>query len=397
MPVVRNFITGDSFSLLGSVGLWSLDAGNGSIESSTTRVKYSDIGSLAVTSDDGNAVTIAYSGSTVDPEDGGWVPCICARVWTPSSISASTAITVATVSDTNSSSSTSDIGVGSWSTLTAAGAHIADTSGQSIVSFKIEITGLGAGETAYITAPALTFPGMVTRNLIAADSWLRLPVYMQEADAVQSNPDLPLLRFLDALTTYIDDVAATQESIRYIPPDAEGGEKLSTLASPSVAPIEILPWLAMIVGASLRDPSTGFTSWGNLEAALDTWTDWETIPDVDLDGTEWSEIESFNTGVAGLIDYLRSQVTYAYYGLSAGTTESMERIVTHFLIDDGNPLQVAVIPHYGADPWAIQIQTLTDQTPGVTGDGQSSGELLEALAPTVPAGYELVHTSVASI
>lgn len=108
---------------------------------------------------------------------------------------------------------------------------------------------------------------------------------------------------------------------------------------------------------------------------------------------EWSEIEFYDVATAGLYEYWRWQLETNYNGYKAGTITSIEESAKYFL---SGAQECRVTDHYGGDRWAIHIETLTSETPGGV-VGTPSDIVLGAVALTVPAGFIVTHSCVASL
>jgi hypothetical protein len=166
---------------------------------------------------------------------------------------------------------------------------------------------------------------------------------------------------------------------------------------PSVASLPALRWLAQLLGVRFYDPSTGTTSWINLEVGLDQdgngpeWEEWESVPDTGDVGTDvsWEEIEAFAPGVSGFEELIRWQVETAYFGLRGGTKESVLETVKKVLT--GTKYAVTV----DDTAWVIHVQTKQSETPDNTVIGAASPTIEEIVANTIPAGFEFLHETVA--
>lgn len=110
--------------------------------------------------------------------------------------------------------------------------------------------------------------------------------------------------------------------------------------------------------------------------------------------TEWVELENYNPSIAGLDDYLRWQVKYAYTGMNAGTYSAIVNTVKRVLTGDKI---VTVIYAWEGDPWQVLIRTRTSESPdGVSADlppsnGTSSFTITQYLKKVKPAGYKIIH------
>lgn len=263
----------------------------------------------------------------------------------------------------------------------------------------------------FLIHPTLCAPNAAGRNVSAAETYVRLPEYIRDADIEETDPDAPLYRFVDVLFAVGNEVDRTWADFRYVPLQDTSSRlpKLSTLADPSLANFEVIVWLAQLMGVTLVDPRVGVTAWGTLMAAADaqtfggvpdgspTWAEWETAIDTDDLGSDmnWDEIEDFDIegGTIApnvLLDFLRWQVATATYGLRAGTTESFivsaRRGLKSIAVNDGQPVppQVVIERHADDDEWKIRVGV--DEQAII---GSSLASIQELLDPAVPAGFEV--------
>jgi hypothetical protein len=389
---INNVLTGGTHYLLASTGTWEVvGAGGHTITDSREEIKFVDHGSLKVTAGSTTPVTLTHERVPMaDQYD--WDSRGFFWVYSNSPLTATIGITVYN-STTESASASLAVRARRWTLVSVDGATPESFARAQIT---IGLSGLEAGETAYLTNPTILTPNAISRNVFAAESWMRLPQYLRDTDETQTDPDYPLLRFIDVLTADADGVFTEWRDIRYIPPDDEGGPTVSDL-EPSVASLPALRWLAQLLGVRFYDPSTGTTSWINLEVGLDQdgngpeWEEWESVPDTGDVGTDvsWEEIEAFAPGVSGFEELIRWQVETAYFGLRGGTKESVLETVKKVLT--GTKYAVTV----DDTAWVIHVQTKQSETPDNTVIGAASPTIEEIVANTIPAGFEFLHETVA--
>jgi hypothetical protein len=248
---------------------------------------------------------------------------------------------------------------------------------------------------------------MLTDNPLTPEIWRRLPDYYKDADRAQVDPTVPLLRFIDVAYGTAGQIEYIWDQIRYIAPDAGGDGTLksaSKLVNPLICCPQYLPWLAELLGVRLQYPATGFTAWDNLAYTfngsvpepLQDWDEWESEPDTEDAGSsvQWEEIEDFNPFPGQLTDYIRWQVDSAYFGLRGGTPLAIMESAQQVL--KGNKV-VRITKHVQGDPWAMVLETLDSETPDTTVPGQQSNAVLRAIKNSIPAGFDVVHVTVADL
>lgn len=392
-----NLFTGRDGDFLGSVAGWSVNGPHSKI-ASREQYKFDSLGSLKIIN--GSTSTVVLTSPSVIITEEGWDVRAFAWVYAPREVTVVTSVAVetpASVVTTNSMKARAN----TWTLVTVDGPVPADN---SVASVQITFTGLQNGDVTYITSPVLSQPDAISKNIFAAEVWVRMPEYLQDADAMQEDPDYPLLRFIDVNTNTADYIAQLWDTYRYITPEEGGALVPPSLLEPEVANMSVLRWWAQILGINFYDPSTGSgtTSWFNLESGVDvngdgipTWDEWVgPAPVSPLDGPDagsgvsWDELENFAPDVSGLLDLIRWQVRTAYNGLRGGTMEALVQTVKKVLIGTKT---VNVTTQVGGDPWKIQISTLSSESPNTPVVPGSDSLILDVIQNTIPAGYEVVH------
>lgn len=154
----------------------------------------------------------------------------------------------------------------------------------------------------------------IVKKLVA-----RLPEYFVEDDNDQSNPDNPLLNYLDIGSSTLGEIdQLITEFGFYSMGDATHPEATSSLVDPATftggstgIQHDWLLWLSRIIGVqsdAISDGSGGTTPWYYLEgSSYDTWTEWEeNLNPATLNFTQtWTAVErtdnvvtvTFNPGV----------------------------------------------------------------------------------------------------
>ena len=257
---------------------------------------------------------------------------------------------------------------------------------------EIEVTGLSSGEEFFVALPALTVPEMVLTSVSCDETYLRLPDYMRRADLEQSEPTLPFRRFIDVLTTLANEIDTTWNLFYYLPPEDNDGIPLrSYLTEPELADESTMHWLAMVMGTTLINPSTGFTPWGNLLNESDTNQDGSTtwselvaeVDGPDANSTlEWGEIETFSPAFTGLSAYERWQVSSAAYGLRAGSVASIKAAALQAFPEADRSSKTITVTKDPSDAFHILVEVDTM-------DAGEIGTVTEYINPAMPAGFGL--------
>ena len=396
MHTVRNLLTGDTFDLLASTGAWTIAGGGGAGHTITTSrelIKFADVGAMYVNPASNSLI---YLTSPVVPvgDDWGWNGRGFAWFYSTDPITITVDV-IATTSTVETVSTVVSIKENTWTLVSGAGPYLLQG---STLQMQFTITGHVNATQIYVQHPVLIVPDAIARNIYAAEVWQRLPEYMREADEFQTDPNFPLLRFIDAITCESNEIYALWDTYRYIPPEEGGLVEATSLLEPEVADLQMLRWWAQILHVDLYNPSSGTTSWHNLETQLNPggdpeWQYWETVPDTVDAGTDvsWDEIEDFAPEVAGLLDLLRWQIRTAYFGLRGGTKEAVVESAKKAL---SGTQTVEYTINYTGDPWKIRIRTLVAETPDVDGVGQTSQTVVDLISRAVPAGFEIVHLTM---
>jgi hypothetical protein len=257
---------------------------------------------------------------------------------------------------------------------------------------EVVTTDTQLGESIYLSRPAIMSPWAAAQSFAGGEVWLRLPEYLQTTDTNQTDPDVPLFRFIESLFNVANDIDLIWQDFRWIPPeDNLKTIKESGLVSPTAALPPALAWMSQIIGSKLLDPTATFTPWfyldnDNNSATPISWTDW--LNTVDLlgnnDGTvTWDEIQDYNPVVFDLTESFREQVIGSYYGYKAGTTDSI--IAAAKAVEKVNT--VTLQKHFGGDPFRINLTILASE-------GGSTVDVERALVDTTPAGYQITVVSV---
>ena len=395
MGVIENLIPVGSSRFPHDLGLWTSAY---SISRSTTESFVAGIPSISVTADGTGTASISLSNIDTSEQYRGKVLRAFAWVYLKSSSPSTIYLTTSTGSASEVVQTTENLRGFEWSLMSVESAAISTTQSTQ-ASIQIQVTGLSSGEEFFVALPALTVPEMVLTSVSCDETYLRLPDYMRRADLEQSEPTLPLRRFVDVLTTLANDIDTTWNLFYYLPPEDNNGVPLrSYLTEPELADEATMHWLAMVMGFSLINTSTGFTPWGSLLDGADTnqdgsttWT--ELVAAVDAlsdtndgpDGNstaEWGEIETFAPGFTGLTSYEKWQVSSAAYGLRAGSVASIKAATLQAFPEEERSGKTVTVTRDPSDAFLILVAV----KPMLNDD---IGTVTEYINPAMPAGFGL--------
>lgn len=389
MGVIENLIPVGSSRFTQDLGLWYSSTGQ-EITRTTTKSFVSGVPSMSVKANIAGSAKVLLDRIDISESYRGKKVRAFAWIYTTSSSPCTIYLTTVVGSASASVQTTENLRGYEWS-LVSVESDVLSTVQNSHASIAIDVTGLANNEEVFIALPALTVPEMVLTTVSGDETYLRLPDYMRRADLDQSEPELPLRRFVDVLTTLANDIDTTWNLFYYVPPEDNNGVPLrSYLTEPDLADEATLKWLAMVMGTTLQNPSTGFTPWTNLLDGADTNSDGQTtwnelvaeVDGPDLNSTlEWSEIETFAPAFIGLSPYERWQVSSAAYGLRAGSVASIKAAALWaFQVADRSSKTVTVTPNYLNDPFHILVEIDTM-------DVSEIGTVEEFVNPAIPAGF----------
>lgn len=220
----------------------------------------------------------------------------------------------------------------------------------------------------------------------------QIPEFIRHGDSIAEPLPYQLIRFVEAATIHTGEITELVNSFIYEDiaerQNSQSFYNLSGLVDPLVAKREYLPWLGQFSGTQVINPTTGFTPWANIPQ---TWQDIDLIDfdDTTQDSVEWSVLQDYNTEPAGLEEFLRWQVGNGYYGIKAGTQESITKSVSRVLTG------YQIVNYEVVQPfaWTIKVSTLKSETPdAATLDiGASVPEILELVEPARPLGFAVIH------
>jgi hypothetical protein len=388
MGVIENLIPVGSSRFPHDLGLWTSEY---AISRSSTESFVAGIQSISVTADNSGTASVVLPNIDVGEAYLGKVVRAFAWMYLKSSSPCTIYLTTVVGSASATVQTTENLRGLEWSLVSVESDALSNTL-SSRAYVEIEVTGLSSGEEFFMALPALTIPEMVLTSVSCDETYLRLPDYMRRADLEQSEPTLPFRRFIDVLTTLANEIDTTWNLFYYLPPEENNGIPLrSYLTEPELADKATMNWLAMVMGTTLINPSTGFTSWGSLLGQSDsnedgstTWA--ELVAEVDGPdaGTtlEWGEIETFAPGFTGLSEYERWQVSSAAYGLRAGSVASIKAAALQaFPVADRSSKTITVTKD-PSDAFHILVEVDTM-------DAGEIGTVVEYINPAMPAGFGL--------
>ena len=239
----------------------------------------------------------------------------------------------------------------------------------------IELTISGhSGQDIYFTLPNLVDEEVFYENWFVQKSRTLMPDFYWDYDYDQENPKNPFFKLMDALTVvanqtreeYFNNISYEKNEIDLLSEQIEP-EFRSNLVDPFYVKNEYIPWLSPFTGTKIKR---------NITLA---------------DGSRlFPNTETEN-------EYARWQLNTGFYGLNAGTREAIIESARQALIFTKDGTQptgaVALSTGYGGNVFSIRIQTLVNETPDVTSDGESSYAILDAIEQARPLGYKITHTA----
>lgn len=264
-------------------------------------------------------------------------------------------------------------------------------------NFVVDATENNLPVTLHISSPCFYATLDFINNPAILDIASNLPEFIRQLDTEQDKP-YQLLRFLEAATIHTGELLSLIEGFIYSD-ISEGKDQndlttLSTLVDVLAVDRQYMFWLSQFTGTQLVNPTTGFTPWENLPKNLDGKTTWQELDLIDEiesadDAAPWQAIQDFNTEPEGIVNFLRWQISTSYYGINAGTRESIIESVKRVLTGT-KTVNYQVLQPFN---WTIKITTLKSETPdsSLIDIGEPVPEILELIEPTKPAGFLVLH------
>lgn len=241
------------------------------------------------------------------------------------------------------------------------------------LSVQISITGHNASNI-WLTCPHLIHDLDFYANDFVSGIRNYLPDFYWEIDSTKTHPSYPFFRLIDVLTSAAGDTKSEYEEMYGLEADElvtqdEGilSWTQSSLVSPSAVRDAYLGWLAQFNGERIHR---------NFQLS---------------DGTLYFN----NSGLQR--DFVEWQLYGSHYGRGAGTRHAMIESAKQVTIrtKDGEPStqSVSLTPYFGGDPFAIRVQTLTNETIDAN-TGESSDLILQSVNLARPMGYVVTHQAV---
>ena len=229
------------------------------------------------------------------------------------------------------------------------------------------------GNPIYVTVPCLIDDRAFSRSMMVANALNSMPDVYLDRDSEQTDPSYPMFKLYDAMTDRANSVLLTYSlwrdlELNEVAAGNTGDEKFATsqLTTPEQVTDATREWLAQFTGKQLKNNVQGKDSAGTDREYFTTATD--------------------------ITNYLTWQLLHSYYGNAAGSREAMVSSAQQVLTGTQG---VGVIPNYLSDPWKIQIQTLQSETVYDSSNNDISADVLNAVEPTRPLGYQIFHAAVA--
>ncbi len=360
---------------------WTVNSPH-TLATTAERTKFPGFNSLVVTR--GGSVTPEITSSQFEANsEFGWNSRFHFWIYPESDVDVTATISVlspGTVSTSNVKQAKS----GRWTLITVDGSEI--TSGARLRA-SVSMTGLTGVEKAWITRPVILNCNAVSKNVFAAEVWNRLPEYLKQSDAEQTEPNYPLLRFIEVVSTGQNELFNKWLSLVF---DSDKGKSSTWQAEFADEPT--LRWLGSLLGVRFQVPQASTSSWAVLEELIDVdldglpeWSEWES------EGDTWSGIEGLSPGVEGTLELLRWQASTAYYGLFGGSKKAIIDSAKYLLTGTKT---VNYFPRYLGDAWRIHLTTLASETEDASTPGTTSTAIIDMVTPALPAGFQVTHTSV---
>jgi hypothetical protein len=348
------------------------EADNATLSITSTEFVVNNRYTLLVSPDDADAVVIRLPNIPLNIADNGRVLSANMRIKANSPMNIEALLYIDSASASYSPSSTTYTS-GLYNAIHTNQASVPDD--ENIHTATIEMTVSGHSAVGInITLPHLIHDMALFENPFVGRSRTFLPDFYFEIDSAQTRPSYPFFRLVDILTSAAGETAiehnrmyGVESSQVQLPEQTSEYWARSTLVSPRSVREDYVPWLAQFTGGPLRQ---------NIQK-----------PDGSL----------FFTNEGTRRDFIEWQLTGGYYGRSAGSREAMTEAAKQVLLYTKNGSQssfsVAVTPRYLGDPFAIRVQTLTNETPDAN-NGEESGLVKQSVLWAKPMGYTVVHQTV---
>lgn len=241
------------------------------------------------------------------------------------------------------------------------------------LDIRIAINGHNAA-TIWLTCPHIIHDLAFYSNRFVSGIRNYLPDFYFEIDSAKTQPSFPFFRLVDILTSVAGDTRREYDEMYGLEAhelvtqdEAVLSWVQSSLVSPGAVRDDYMGWLAQFGGERIHR---------NLQMA---------------DGSLYFN----NTGMQR--DFVEWQLYGSHYGRGAGTRHSMIEAAKQVTIrtkdNETSTQSVSLTPYYAGDPFAIRIQTLTNETLDADA-GESSDIVLQSVNLARPMGYKVTHNTV---
>jgi len=264
-------------------------------------------------------------------------------------------------------------GAGFFSSVHSNVVLVEDILDSRTATIRISVTA-HSGNTLFFTNPHLIDNDAFFDNFFVNSAVEYLPDFYFEIDSAQNNPTFPFFKLLDALTTVAGDTNREYGAIFGFESEELRSQDAKTeywgtsaLVSPSSVRDEYIPWLSQFAGNSIHR-----------NFLLSDNTLYFNNTQLERDFIEW-------------------QMQTSFFGRGAGTRRAMMDAGRQVLIrtknNEPSSRSIALTQKFGGDPFAIKIQTLTNETIDAE-DGESSELVLKVVNLAKPIGYSVTHVAV---
>jgi hypothetical protein len=274
---------------------------------------------------------------------------------------------------------------------------INEPTGTPTVSINIDFEPTNPLEKFYFTMPAMYqkyefFTNNPAVTLVAG----RIPQVFLDIDLeTESNPDVPLLRFIDVSSLGLGEALEITREIVYL--DVDDGYKesdddtKSTLVDHDVATLYTLLWLCKFIGTR---PLLRFNSSVDIEADPFVLDSSELDSGDVLRLTSYTELNPPALTTSEQETLLRWQMHTGYYGRNAGSLPAVVEAAKLMLIGTE---YVNATYDYSQEPFVVNLQTYWYETFGALGPeniGDSSQLVIEAVEQARPLGTAIRHEMI---
>lgn len=229
------------------------------------------------------------------------------------------------------------------------------------------------GNTIFFTAPHLIDDFAIFNNWFVQEMNQFIPDFYLDLEASRAQPSYPFYRLIDILTSSADDSRKELDAIFEFESEEVSSQDdkslywgQSSLTSPSRVRPEYVPWLSQFTG---REIHRNFVYEGNL---------YYDNKSLERDFIEW-------------------QLRNSFYGRAAGTRGAMIEAGKQVLIktkdNEESSRSIAITANYQGDPFALRVQTLTNETIDAS-NGEESAIVLKSVNMARPMGYTVSHVTV---